>query len=264
LMLFHIQKMFNIRFHDFSVSLITISSNGCRDTLKKDSLFNFNNIITSFTAPDSVCTGDAVNLSNTSSSPATTTIWNFGDGTTNSTTNAIKTFTTPGDYTIRLTQSYGACSDSAIRVVRVKPRPKADFSPDKSAFCQTPATVNFTNISSNAGFYQWFFGDGSTSTQQSPSHTFTTYGSFTVKLLVTSANGCTDSMTKQVVISKPTISFNGLPKEGCIPYGANFSAAINSSETVASYLWSFGDGGTSNAVNPSHTYKFWRWRQFNC
>src|SRR5678815_2570261 len=163
---------------------------------------------------DSVCAGDAINLTNTSSAPASATTWSFGDGTTAATTNAVKTYTAPGEFNITLSQTYGACSDSAGKLIKVRPRPKADFSVNKAAFCQAPAAVNFTNNSTNGGSYQWSFGDGSTSNQQSPSHSFTTYGNFTVKLVVTNANGCTDSLSRQIVVNKPTISFGSLPTQG--------------------------------------------------
>jgi gliding motility-associated-like protein len=238
----------------YSISLVTISSSGCRDTLKKEDLFNFNNITTSFTAPDTVCIGEPVNVLNTSSVTANATLWNFGDGTTSNTTNAVKTYSAPGDYTIRLLQTYGACSDSASKQTKVRPRPSAAFTADRTAFCKPPATVNFTNTSSDGASFLWNFGDGNTSNQQSPSHTFTAYGTYEVKLLVTGANGCTDSVKKQIVITKPSITFIDLPREGCIPYSITFKAAISSPEPVVTYLWNFGDGGTSTAATPSYTY----------
>lgn len=238
----------------YSVSLITISSVGCRDTIKKDSVFNFNDITTSFTAPDSVCVGQPVNLLNTSSSTATSTLWSFGDGTIATSVNGVKTYTAAGDYTIKLQQSYGSCADSASKRIKVKPRPRALFAPDKAAFCQAPATVNFANNSQSAISYLWNFGDGNTSTQATPSHTFSSYGTFKVKLVVTSDNGCTDSMEQNIVISKPVISFLGLPKEGCIPYGVNFSATVTSPEPIVSYLWDLGNGVTSTSATPSYTY----------
>jgi len=238
----------------YSVSLVIISSNGCRDTIKKANLFNFNNITTSFTAPDSVCVNEAANILNTSSTNAVSTSWLFGDGTTANTTSGVKTYSTPGTYTIRLLQNYGGCSDSASKQIKVRPRPTANFSADKYAFCKAPATVNFTNTSSSGVSYQWNFGDGNTSSQPSPSHTFNAIGSYGVSLLVTGANGCTDSISKSIVINKPTISLIGFPKKGCAPFTVSFNATINSPEPVVSYLWDFGNGVTSTSATPSYTY----------
>ena len=240
----------------YSVSLVTISSNGCRDTLKKLNVFNLQDIITSFTAPDSVCVNNAVNITNTSSTTAASTLWNFGDGTTATSASSVKHYSSPGTYTIKLLQSYGACSDSASKIILVKPRPTAIFTADKTAFCRTPATVNFTSASTGADSYLWNFGDGATSTEPSPSHTYTAYGNYTVTLVAKSSNGCTDSVRKQayIKISKPAITFASLPAEGCIPYTATFVANISSPEPVATYLWNFGNGVTSTAASPSYTY----------
>ncbi|RYF87186.1 MAG: PKD domain-containing protein [Chitinophagaceae bacterium] len=136
----------------------------------------------------------------------------------------------------------------------MKPRPTANFTANKDAFCQAPATVNFTNSSVSGVSYSWDFGDGTTSTQLSPSHTFTALGTYNVTLVVTGSNGCSATITKQIKVLEPIISFVGLPKEGCIPLGINFQAAISSTEPVTSYLWDFGNGATSTAATPSYTY----------
>ncbi|WP_172623124.1 PKD domain-containing protein [Flavisolibacter ginsenosidimutans] len=238
----------------YSVYLVTTSSSGCTDTLTKPNLFNLGNITTSFTAPDSVCVGEAVAITNTSSAPAISTLWDFGDGATATSVSGTKTYTVPGTYTIRLLQSYGACTDSASKSIKVRPIPKASFIADKTAFCQAPATVNFTDASQNAVSYEWNFGDGATSSQQNPSHTYTAFGNYTVKLKTTNALGCADSSTLTVTISKPVITLSGLPQEGCVPYTANFVASVSSPDPVVTYAWDFGDGASSSAAAPSHTY----------
>jgi gliding motility-associated-like protein len=240
----------------YSVSLITISSNGCRDTLKKTNLINLQNIITSFTAPDSICVNEPISIINTSSSTAASTLWSFGDGSTATTTGSIKTYSTPGTYNIKLTQTYSSCTDSAVKTIKVKPRPTAIFVADKTVFCQTPATVNFTSTSTNADGYQWNFGDGTTSTEQTPSHIYTAYGNYTVTLIVTNSNGCSDTLRKPayIKVARPVITFGNLPDEGCIPYTINFNASISSPEPVASYQWNFGNGVTSVAASPAYTY----------
>ena len=238
----------------YSVYLVSISSSGCKDTLKKINLFNLADITTSFTAPDSICVGEPAVITNTSSSTAINTLWRFGDGTTATTTNSTKTYTAPGTYTIRLQQSYGTCTDSASKTIKVRPQPTSIFTADKKAFCQIPATVVFTNSSLNAVSYDWSFGDGGSSTAQNASHTYTAYGSYTVKLKTTNALGCTHTDSLVINISKPVISFNNLPREGCIPYTHSFSAAVSSPDPVTSYAWDFGDGTTGTGATPSHTY----------
>ena len=81
-------------------------------------------------------------------------------------------------------------------------------------------------------------------------------GTFDVTLVVTNALGCTDTLreTAYITIRKPVITFTSLPDEGCVPYGINFNATVNTTEPVISYLWDFGNGITSTLPTPSHTY----------
>lgn len=240
----------------FSVTLVTKSSEGCVDTLKKENLVNLQNTTTAFMAPDSVCVGDAVRFTNTSSAGAISTTWTFGDGSSSGAFSPVKTFTTPGTYTVRLLQSYGVCTDSATKNIQVFARPAAAFTADTTINCQPPLTVRFQNASTGAGSYQWNFGDGGTSTEANPSHTYTTYGNFRVTLVVTNESGCTDTyrLPRSVFISKPVIDFTLVPEKGCAPLPVSFSPNVTAPDPVVSYLWDFGDGTTAAGGRPSHTY----------
>jgi PKD repeat protein len=117
-------------------------------------------------------------------------------------------------------------------------------------------TVDFTDTSSSSATinkWSWTFGDGGTSTLQNPSRTYSANGSYSVKLTVTDSSGKTDSETKTVVIADPA------------PIDAQFSYTINDLQvafnddsitqgTVQSWTWDFGDGVSSTAENPTHTY----------
>ena len=240
----------------YNVLLAVTSSNGCTDTLRRTSAVNIQNITTSFTAPDSICVQSPVNFSNTSSPAAQSSAWNFGDATSSGATSPQKVFTTPGNYTVQLVQTYSYCTDSFSKSIRVLPRPVAAFTANNTTSCQPPLTVNFTNQSTGGISYSWNFGDGNTSTQPSPTHTYNAYGNFTVTLIVTNSSGCTDTLLQPafVRIQRPVISFPALPQRGCVPYTAAFSATINTLDNVTSYLWNFGDGNTSTQANPTHTY----------
>jgi PKD repeat protein len=81
------------------------------------------------------------------------------------------------------------------------PAPVANFSDSGAGLA--PSTVNFTNVSTNATSYVWDFGDNTTSTVGSPSHTYTHGGVYTVKLTATGAGG-SHSTSKTVNIQTPT------------------------------------------------------------
>ena len=78
--------------------------------------------------------------------------------------------------------------------------PIADFTYNDSIFCNIPASVNFLNNSYYSNTYYWDFGDGNTSTSSNPTHTYSAYGLFTVRLISTGPLG-TDSIIKQQIIS---------------------------------------------------------------
>jgi PKD repeat protein len=102
--------------------------------------------------------------------------------------------------------------------------------------------------------YFWEFGDGSTSSEQNPSHTFTGNGRYTVSLTVTNKYG-TDKKTVPAFISvgdTPTSSFYATPMQGTIPLKVAFTDT--SGAGITSWHWDFGDGETSSIQNPSHTY----------
>ncbi len=241
---------------NYSVSVAVTSSSGCTDTLRKNSFVNIQNISTVFTAPDSVCVLSPAAFTNTSSPAPQSSAWAFGDATTSSATSPLKTYTAPGTYTVRATNTYSYCSDSFSKAIKVLAKPVAAFTTANAVQCKPPLTTNFSSQSSNAVSWQWDFGDGGTSTVQNPSHTYTAYGNFTVRLIVTNASGCADTLTRnsEVRIQKPVISFPSLPQAGCVPYTTTFTSIVNTPDNVTSYLWDFGDGATSTAASPTYTY----------
>lgn len=241
---------------NYTVSLATTSSDGCSDTIRKTSVLNIQNINTTFNIPDSACINDNINFQNTSTPTPSGSNWIFGDGTTSTQINPVKSYPAVGTYRVRLYNTYSYCTDSFFKNIRILPRPSASFTSDVTFKCQPNLTVNFQDLSTNAIAWAWDFGDGGTSTAQSPSHIYTSYGNFTVQLIVTNSSGCTDTLRRlnYIRIARPVISFPNLPANGCIPYTISPIANIVSLDGVTSYLWNFGDGTTSTAANPSHTY----------
>ena len=82
----------------------------------------------------------------------------------------------------------------------ISEEPTASFNASDSLFCNLPAQVNFSNTSINATNHQWDFGDGNTSNDFNPSHTYTTFGDFTIQLIATGPLG-TDTLIKTNHIS---------------------------------------------------------------
>lgn len=240
----------------YSVSLSVSSSSGCSDVLRRQNLISIQDISTSFSATDSICALSPTSFTNTSSPAPQSAVWRFGDGTTASTINTIKSFGNAGPYTVRLYNTYAYCTDSFSKNIQVIALPKPAFSASQTTQCKPPLTVNFKDASTGTISWLWKFGDGTTSTLQNPSHTYTAYGDYTVVLVLKNSYGCVDSLVRPafIQIRKPVISFPSLPQSGCVPYTASLSASVNTLDNITSYLWDFGDGTTSTLPTPSHTY----------
>jgi PKD repeat protein len=132
--------------------------------------------------------------------------------------------------------------------------PVAQFTADTTSGA-APLTVQFTDTSSNTPTgWSWTFGDGGTSTEQSPSHQYTAAGTYTVSLTASNLGG-SDDETKTGYITvyiPPVAEFSANDTSGPAPHTVQFTDA--STNTPTGWSWAFGDGGTSTAQSPSHQY----------
>jgi PKD repeat protein len=135
--------------------------------------------------------------------------------------------------------------------------PVANFTPDK-ANCAAPCTVTFTNASTGATTYAWDFGaGGGTSTDAAPSHTFTTAGTYSVRLIATGAGGCKDTTNRDIIIvtpgAMPVAAFT-ITNNAC--FAACQMVFTNTSVDATSFSWDFGDGTpVVTQTNPTHTFE---------
>ena len=240
----------------FTVSLRVTNSTGCNNSIVKKNLIIIGQTKADFSAPEKLCAQTPATFINTSNPLPSTGSWNFGDGTDTIALNAVKVFNQPGNYTVKMISNNGACKDSVSKNVEVIAKPVIAFSANDSVSCAIPFTASFTNASTNGAGYFWDFGDGTTSNNANPSHTYLKEGNYTVKLFVTNASGCTDSLVKTdfIKIKIPVVTLDNLPDKGCAPLSHAFSATVNSVEPITNYQWNFGDGTSSNAINPTHVY----------
>jgi len=105
--------------------------------------------------------------------------------------------------------------------------------------------------------WSWNFGDGSTSTARSPSHTYDSDGSYNVTLLVTDNEGATDSATRAVTVSGPSVNVPPTASFtfNCTDLFCNFDGSGSSDDgTIVSYGWAFGDDATGSGQTTSHAY----------
>ncbi len=181
-------------------------------------------------------------------------VWLFGDGETSTEANPPPhTFAQQGNYIVRLTVNGDCGTDVFTQVVQIGPFvPSAMFGADVTTGC-APLTVSFTDQSTNAPTsWEWSFpgGDPAFSTEQNPTVTYQAAGSYNVGLTVTNAAGSSEAMMPGL------ISLGGSPIAGfsASPNGPSVQFTNSSTGSGVTYAWNFGDGQTSQAQNPSHTY----------
>ena len=138
----------------------------------------------------------------------------------------------------------------------------ASASPTSGA---APLAVSFSSAGSSdpdgtIQSYFWDFGDGSNSTGANPAHSYNIQGNYTATLVVTDNDGMSSSAVVAITVSAPNqapvAKAAASPTSGHAPLAVLFSSAGSSDPdgTIQSYSWAFGDGITSTAANPSHTY----------
>ena len=241
----------------YTVRLTTYSAEGCIDSSQKT--LQTGSVAVDFEAPPTICNNNPVLFKNTSSSLPKSLAWTVNGTVVNSNSfHLLQTFSTPGTYTIQLSEDFGGCKFQKQKTITVLPSPVASFTQSGILqSCSYPSTVQFTNASQNADNYVWNFGDSANSQDANPAHTYTRKGQYSPMLIAYSANGCADTVTKAnlIFLGPPTIkSISPLPFSGCLPYKFSPKANIATPEPIASYNWNFGNGIRSADSVPSNTY----------
>jgi PKD repeat protein len=198
-----------------------------------------------------------VNFTDSSTGSITSRSWSFGDGTTSTVQNPSKTYSSAGTYTVTLATTGPGGSNTATKTISVTAAtvaaPVASFSATPTSGT-APLLVTLTDTSTGTvSTRTWDLGDGTTSTAQSAVKTYSTAGTYTVKLTVSNAGGSTTTTkTISASASTPTANFTASSTSGVAPLPVTFS---NTSTNAISYSWNFGDSTpVDTAQNPSHTY----------
>jgi PKD repeat protein len=205
-------------------------------------------------------------------------IWNFGDGTAvSNVVNPSHTYVNPGVYMACLIvkknstlAGYPVCRDTFCKMINiVNPcNLLANFTYYRDSLITIPNSYHFTNTTvplASSDSIRWTFGDGTSSSQVNPNHVYTTPGTYTVCLRVIKRNpngvltNCISEKCYPVVISPLVVPCN---------MQVNFTNVLDSlqsnvwqftNQTIGytvgdSLTWTFGDGTSSNQINPNHTY----------
>ena len=210
------------------------------------------------------CSPLSVVFTNISSgtSPNATYLWDLGNGNTSTLKNAGAVYYDEKAYIVTLTVKDGSQTSTLTRTITVYKKPIPDFSFSPNNGCM-PMTVNFTGSSlpgdGGIATWHWDFGDGTTQSNYSPaiSHLYTFKQTASVILTAVSNNGCAGSVTKNNIITVKDQLLAGFNANQTILCNAPGTVTFTNTSTgpgTLTYLWDFGDGGSSTAKDPVYTY----------
>lgn len=239
----------------YTVKLTAATSGGCANPIIKTDYIVIEQVKPSFTFSNP-CAGQNVTFTSTTTPAPDQVIWAFPDGSVLNGATAVKQFSQPGDYIVKMQAILGSCMEEIQQTVHINPTPQAAPVASPVNACNVPFTTQFSAQSSAANSWSWNFGDGSSTTLENPSHTYVKEGSYTIGLTVTNTLGCSQTVTKAgyINIVKPNLSIYRSTMEGCVPLPVDFYATLDITDPIVSYAWNFGDGTTSTAARPGHTF----------
>jgi gliding motility-associated-like protein len=243
----------------FPVKLVVTSVNNCKDSIT--------NNVTLYPKPDAgfgvdtpACSPKVLSFTN-SSQGATTFNWSFGNGNTSTVSSPTQQYINNTSfnqtYTVQLiAANANNCTDTVKAPIIIHSQPNFNIIATPDSGC-TNLNVNFPSII-GAVNYSWNFGDGNAGSTGNINHTFvnttTTPRQYTVQLIASDQYGCPDTATKVIkVFPKPVALFQVNPTTVFIP-DQPVNCINLSSGNNGGNQWTFGDGGTSSEVNPSHIY----------
>ncbi len=242
------------------------NTRGCTDTIVRV-ISVFPEVTSSFLQDlSSVCHGTEVTFTDQSTTTATMFEWDFGDGGFSSSKDPSHTFEnmTPANvnYMVRLVATTAnLCRDTSYRPVQTHPYIHAEYSVNEFQGC-APFEVVVQNASSGAiSDYEWDWGDlsaPSTSGDTVLTHLYQNAGPTNVtnslQLVVQNANNCTDTMIRDITIFPVVVSqFTQDLIAGCNELEVSFTN--QSSASATSFLWEFGDGGSTDERDPDHLFQ---------
>ncbi|MEM6964665.1 MAG: PKD domain-containing protein, partial [Bacteroidota bacterium] len=199
------------------------------------------------------CIPFTVNFEDQSSGDATAWEWSFPGGSPVSSTeqNPTITYNTPGTYDVMLIVSNPGGSNTASQtsMIIVGDEPTSEFNATLNG-----DIVSLMNTSTGATTYDWDFGDGNTSTEENPTHTYDTDGTYIITLTATNDCGSVTTTETITVVTAPSVAFTADVLSGCTPLTVNFTD--QSTGTVDSWLWEIPGATPASSVdqNPAFTF----------
>lgn len=247
---------------DNPVSVMVTSAEGCVATIQLPPIIENISPISAFTTQNE-CQYDELNFANTSANSINYS-WDFGDGSAQTSIQSPNhLYNQEGIYTVTLIAFTSEnCSDTTTQTITVYAIPVANYSVQSvcqgigSAFVDN-STLN-SSTSENIVSWNWAFGDGLFESGTGVTHAYAIESVYSSGLVVTTSNGCMDSVSVPVTVwPLPQVNFSSTAVcQGFSTQFQDFStiSTANSSNTLSTWSWNFGDGGIASTQNPIHSY----------
>lgn len=245
---------------NYTVGLTAISNHGCSTSATQNiAIYPFPSV--SFLGA-TVCQNSIINFTNTStisSGNLSSYLWNFGNGNNSTLTNPAYTYTNSGNYLVSLSATSNQnCITSYTGNILVHPTPIAYFTTNDACLGAPTYFTNMNSISSGSISYSlWNFNiiGNATTTLPNPNYIYPAVGNYVASLQTISNFNCINTFTKTIVVHAiPTTSFAAQHK--CFGSTTTFTnlTTIVAGNTIASYVWNFGNQTSSSQTNPQITY----------
>jgi PKD repeat protein len=253
----------------FNVNLIVVSNQGCTDTLIQQVFVNplpqvqgLSGLTACLNSQLSL--NPPIQIAPINNAQIASGVWNMGDGTQLNGTSVNHSYLQVGTFPVNFTVSSNhGCITTVQSSATVHPRPQITAANagsvcfgNTSQFIQTSTVPGIGPAPITSVF--WDFGDGNQSGLATPSHTYNSAGVYPVSVVVTTDQGCTDSIQIQAIVNAlPDISLNS-PIQACENGLVNFAPSISvapvNNASIFQAIWNFGDGNQAQGNNVNHTY----------
>ena len=246
---------------DITYTIVAYDQNGCAGTPANANaiVYTLNNSSLQAFATSPICPGQSsvVYVETYGNTGVLSYQWNNNLGTGPGV--YLVTPQQPTTYIVTVSNVCSSVNDTVD--ILFNPPPTISFTSDTSALC-VPGTIRFfdNSVTGNPNdpitMWDWSFGDGTTSTDMNPAHSYTSPFTYPVTLTIITSGGCTNNnLSTPLIINGhpfPNAAFSVNSTDLNLPY--DILTCSNQSTGTNTYNWSFGDGETSSLTNPQHLY----------